>query len=60
MANTTGYISLGLISIFVISLFAGGLYYAHNETVDIPSTSSYLGGKKTRRKTYNRKKSRKL
>ncbi len=69
--DTTGWIVLSFIGGLMISLMAGGMYYAHSDNNGYtptgmatyssqPYNKSYYGGKKTHKRKYYSRKTRRL
>ena len=65
--DNTGWIVLSFIGGLVVSLMAGGMYYAHSDDKGYTptgmaaySSQQYYGGKKTHKRKYYSRKTRKL
>jgi len=70
MSNNTGYLGLAIVGAVMTALIAGGVYYSQvtkNELVPTGMRSysnirqdNYYGGRKTHKKKYHNKKTRRI
>ena len=69
MSNNVGYIGLAVVGTVMAGLIAGGIYYSQITKTELTPTGmgsyrnvnqTYYGGRKTHKKKYNNKKTRRI